>query len=74
MRGAVVSVLVSGFVVSLIFAVIHPQALVAVPALMALAFGFTLAREWRGSVVPGMVAHGLSNGAVMMFMIYALGS
>jgi membrane protease YdiL (CAAX protease family) len=72
--GAVVSVLVSGLVVSTIFAVIHPQALVAVPALMALAFGFILAREWRGSVVPGMVAHGLSNGALVMFMIFVLGS
>jgi membrane protease YdiL (CAAX protease family) len=72
--GAVVSVLVSGLVVSVIFAVIHPQALVAVPALMALAFGFTIGREWRGSVIPGMVAHGLSNGALVMFMIYALGS
>jgi membrane protease YdiL (CAAX protease family) len=72
--GAVVSVIVSGLVVSTIFAVIHPQAMVAIPALMALAFGFTLAREWRGSVVPGMVAHGLSNGALVMFMIYVLGS
>jgi membrane protease YdiL (CAAX protease family) len=72
--GAVVSVLFSGLVVSTIFAVIHPQALVAVPVLMAMAFGFTIAREWRGSVLPGMVAHGLSNGAVITLMMYALGS
>src|SRR5436309_1231182 len=36
---------ISATVVSFLFAVIHPQGLVAVPALMALAYGFTLLRE-----------------------------
>jgi membrane protease YdiL (CAAX protease family) len=31
---------------------------------MALAFGFSLAREWRGTLVPAIVAHGLNNGMV----------
>jgi membrane protease YdiL (CAAX protease family) len=63
------SILLSGFVASLIFAIIHPQGIVASPALMALAFGFTLVREWRGTVVPGVVAHGLNNGLVTTLAI-----
>ena len=35
------------------------------PALMALACGFTLMREWRGTVVPSMIMHAISNGLVM---------
>jgi membrane protease YdiL (CAAX protease family) len=64
--GTVLSVLVSALLVSFIFAIIHPQTLYAVPVLMALAFGFTLAREWRGSLVAPMVAHGLHNGLIIL--------
>ncbi len=72
--GFFVSVMFSAIVVSFIFAVIHPQGIIAVPALMALAFGFTLIREWRGTLVPGMVAHGLNNGLVTTIAILVLGS
>jgi membrane protease YdiL (CAAX protease family) len=61
--GPVLSFLVSAAVVSFIFAAVHPQGLIAVPVLMALALGFTVAREWRGTLIPGMVAHALHNGA-----------
>jgi membrane protease YdiL (CAAX protease family) len=54
---------------SLIFALIHPQGLLAVPALMALAIAFCLAREWRGSVIAPMVMHGVSNGIVMTMLM-----
>ena len=50
--------LVSATIVSFVFAVVHPQGWAAVPALMALAYAFTLAREWRGTLVPAMIAHG----------------
>jgi membrane protease YdiL (CAAX protease family) len=59
-------------VASFIFAVIHPQGLIAVPALMGIAFGLTLVREWRGSLVPGMVTHGINNAVVLCFTITAL--
>lgn len=72
--GDFLSILVSGIVVSFLFAVIHPQGLLAVPALMALAFAFALIREWRGTLVPCMVAHGLNNGLVMILLMLALGS
>lgn len=68
-----VSFLFSTTVNSFIFAVIHPQGYVAVPALMGIAFGLTLAREWRGTLIPSMVAHGIHNGLLMTVLILAVG-
>jgi len=70
--GTVLSVLVSGGISSLLFAAIHPQGWVAIPALMALAFSFVLVREWRGSLLPAMVMHGVSNGVVMIGLFLVL--
>ena len=58
---------------SLIFALIHPQGLLAVPALASLAVAFSLAREWRGSLIAPMVMHGVSNGIVMAMLMVMLG-
>lgn len=55
------SVLISVGVNSLVFAAIHPQGLLAIPALAALAAGFSLAREWRDSLIAPMTAHALNN-------------
>jgi membrane protease YdiL (CAAX protease family) len=71
--GLIVSVLFSALLVSFLFAVIHPQGLETVPILMALAFVFCLVREWRGSLVPAMIAHGISNGLVLSGLILAIG-
>ena len=70
--GRPLSVLISATLNTLIFAGVHPQGWVAVPALMGLAYGFVLLREWRGSLLPAMVAHGLSNGLVMTMLILLL--
>jgi membrane protease YdiL (CAAX protease family) len=70
--GTVLSVLVSGMLNGLIFAAIHPQGWVAIPALMALAWAFVLLREWRGTLVPAMVVHAISNGVVMLALIAIL--
>jgi len=40
---------------------------------MALAYGFTIAREWRGSLIPSMVGHGLNNGLVVLFVLLMMG-
>lgn len=48
-----------------VFAAIHPQGVLAVPALAGISLGFCLTREWSGSVYPGMVAHGLHNGLLL---------
>jgi len=61
------SALVTGFV----FAVIHPQGVLAIPALMSLGVAFAFIREWRGSAIPCMVAHALHNGALMTILLLA---
>jgi membrane protease YdiL (CAAX protease family) len=67
--GGVLSFLVSAFFGSFLFAVIHPQGFLFVPALMGLALGFALLREWRDSVIPGVIAHGVHNGSLVLFLL-----
>ncbi len=67
------SIAAAAAVTSLVFALIHPQGVLAVPALAALAVAFSLAREWRGSLIAPMVMHGVSNGIVMAMLIVMLG-
>ena len=62
------SVLFSAVVVSFLFAVIHPQGFLAVPVLMALAVAFALMREWRGTILPSMIAHGINNGVATLLL------
>jgi membrane protease YdiL (CAAX protease family) len=53
--------------VAVIFAIIHPQGWVALPALAALAVVFAGIREWRGSIIGCMAAHALHNGLALAF-------
>jgi membrane protease YdiL (CAAX protease family) len=62
----VLRVAFSALAVSFVFAVIHPQGVIGLPVLMALALGFALARELRGSLVGPMLAHGLNNALVTL--------
>jgi len=66
------SFLLSATVVSFVFAAIHPQGVLGVPALMALAFGFALLREWRGSLIPSIMAHGINNSIVLAVNLLTL--
>jgi membrane protease YdiL (CAAX protease family) len=61
------SIMLGALLVSFLFALIHPQGFLAIPPLMALAIMFALLREWRGSLVPAMVAHGINNGLLLTF-------
>lgn len=68
-RGCIVfACLVNGF----IFAAIHPQGIIAIPILMTLAIGMSLAREWRGSLIAPMTMHAINNSMVtcLMFAIF----
>lgn len=56
-----VSVAFSAVLNGLIFAAIHPQGMVAIPVLATLAIGFTLARQWRGSLLAPMTMHAIHN-------------
>ena len=68
----IVSVLGSVVIVSFLFAAIHPQGWVAIPPLMGIAIGMNLMREWRGTIIPSMVIHGLSNGIVTSMLLISL--
>jgi len=70
--GFVSSFLGSMVIVSFLFAVIHPQGWVATPALMAIAFALTIAREWRVSLLPGMVHHGVHNACLLALALVLL--
>jgi membrane protease YdiL (CAAX protease family) len=63
--GRFLSFLFSAMGSSLIFAAIHPQGIIFIPILGALAVAFCLAREMRGSLISCMVAHGINNALVV---------
>jgi len=63
--GRFLSFLFSALGSSLIFAAIHPQGIIFIPILGALAVAFCLAREMRGSLISCMVAHGINNALVV---------
>ena len=66
-----VSIALSAAITSLIFAMIHPQGLLAIPALMAVAAGLSLTREWRGSLLAPIAMHATNNG-VLMLLLFSL--
>ena len=67
--GFALNVAISMLLTSFIFAAIHPQGWVAIPALMGIAVGMNMMREWRGSLIPSMVVHSMSNGIVTSMML-----
>ena len=70
-HGAFASIVLSTLLNTFVFAIIHPQGLLGVPALMSIATGLTFAREWRGTLVPSMTMHALSNGILMTLLVLA---
>ena len=65
------SVGISGLLSSFLFAAVHPQGLVAVPLLMAVAFPLVAAREWRGSLLAPVAAHAFHNALVTTVFVAA---
>lgn len=63
----------AGLTTAFIFAAIHPQGWVAIPALGSLGFVFAMLREWRGSLIAPMTAHAINNGFVMTMLVLAVG-
>lgn len=53
-------------ITAFVFAAIHPQGWVGIPALMSIAFVLCGLREWRGSIIPSMTAHAIHNGALSL--------
>ncbi|MDP7008759.1 MAG: CPBP family intramembrane metalloprotease [Phycisphaerales bacterium] len=67
--GTMCNIICSTLLVSFLFAAIHPQGWVAIPALMSIAIGMNMLREWRGTLIPSMVVHGTNNGITVSLMI-----
>ncbi len=67
--GYVGSVIFAVLINSFVFAVIHPQGLFGIPILMSLAMVFTLMREWRGSIVPSIIAHAMVNAGTSTILL-----
>jgi membrane protease YdiL (CAAX protease family) len=65
--------IVASLIVAFIFAVIHPQGLAAVPALMGIAIVLAALREWRGSIVAPVVAHAINNGVILILLVLLIG-
>jgi membrane protease YdiL (CAAX protease family) len=59
----------SALLVSLVFAIIHPQGLAALPALGSIAMVLAGIREWRGSILGCMTAHAINNTLVLMTLV-----
>ena len=66
------SMVVSALLSSMVFAAIHPQGVLFVPILGALAMSFCLVRELRGSLVAPMVGHALNNGLIVTLNLMLL--
>ncbi|MFK7768845.1 MAG: lysostaphin resistance A-like protein [Mariniblastus sp.] len=67
-----ISVVFAALLNGLIFASIHPQGMFGIPMLTMLAIGFSLTREWRGSLVSSMVMHFIHNALVTCVMLTIL--
>lgn len=68
-----VGIAISALFTAFVFAAIHPQGIAGIPPLMALAVGFAVCREWRGSLIGSMTAHALHNTVIMSLAFFVLG-
>jgi membrane protease YdiL (CAAX protease family) len=62
----------SAILVSLAFAAIHPQGWAGIPVLASIAIVLALLREWRGTLLASITAHGINNGIVLLVMVLML--
>jgi membrane protease YdiL (CAAX protease family) len=71
--GGFLSFFISTAIVSFVFAAIHPQGWMGIPPLMAIAFGLTIAREWRSSLISCIVAHSINNTLMLTLVLLTMG-
>jgi len=64
--------IISGIVVGLIFALVHPQGWPLVPVLGTIGFNFAMIRQWRGSIIPCVTAHSIHNTLTLIFALSVL--
>lgn len=63
---------ISAPVVAVVFAIIHPQGWVALPALGAIALVLAGIREWRGSIIGCIAAHAMHNTLTLCVAVMLL--
>jgi membrane protease YdiL (CAAX protease family) len=63
---------ISAPIVAFIFAMLHPQGWVAVPALGSIALVLAALREWRGSLIAPIAAHACNNFMVLTVTLLVL--
>lgn len=63
---------IAGMLNGVIFAALHPQGWMAIPALTMMGFGFACFREWRDSLIAPMTAHAINNGALIGILALVL--
>ena len=66
------SFFLSALITGVIFAGLHPQGWLAIPALGSIGIGFSLLREWRDSLIAPTVAHAINNGLLVAAVWLAL--
>ncbi len=59
---------ISTLISSILFASVHPQGLLGLPALGGLATLFCILRETRNSLIASMVAHAMGNGTTLLLL------
>ena len=67
--GKAFSVVASILVSSFLFAVIHPQGIVGVPLLAAVAIVLAILREWRSALIAPIVMHMIVNGVTTSLVL-----
>jgi len=65
------SILLSAFISAVIFAIIHPEGLLGTPAKASIGLALAFMREWRGTLIPSMIMHGVNN-AVVITLLWAM--
>lgn len=66
-------VVASALVASAVFAAIHPQGVLGIPPLIALATVLALIREWRGSLVGSVAVHAVHNALATTVLLLLFG-
>lgn len=65
-------VLAAAVISALAFGIMHGYELLMLLPVISLGFIFALMREWRGSLVPSVVAHSLHNATLMLMLVLVL--
>lgn len=67
-------VVVSAGISAVLFAFLHPQGLLTIPSIVGIAIALAFMREWRDTLIPSVLGHGLNNIVTVFVLISLLDS